>query len=108
MARDDSGLYSGASSASFGQTKVQPIRREKKEEKLEKRVALSPASELVMQELDREIAELKSIDYTNVNTLITSGIPHALEIDLLSSEKTIDKLKAVKIRLQNILRENKA
>ena len=108
MARDDGNLYTGTSSASFGNSRVQPIRREKSEEKAEKRIKLSPVSELVMQELDKEIAQLKSLDYTLVNQLIASGIPHALEIDLLSSEKTITKLKEVKIRLQNILMESKA
>lgn len=108
MARDDSSLYSGASSASFGQAKVQPIRREKKEQKLEKRVALSPASELVMQELDKEIAKYMVKDYTVIKSLIASGIPNALEIDELSNAKTIEDLRVVKIRLQNILRENNA
>jgi hypothetical protein len=106
--RNDSLLYTGASSASFGSSKQQAIRKEISEEKIEKRVKLSPASELVMQELDKEIAALSVTDYKVIKAIIETGVPHALEIDMVSNGKTIEHLKAVKIRLQNILREAKS
>jgi hypothetical protein len=108
MSRNDGGLYTGASSASFGSSKEQVIRKEKSDEKAEKRIKLTPASELVMQEIDKEIAVLGKINFESVKSVIASGIPNALEIDMVSNGKTIEHLKAVKIRLQNILRESKS
>lgn len=106
MTRDDSVLSTGMSSASFGSVKEQKIRADKREEKQERRHQLLPSGKVVVDEIDKEIAELSSIKFAHVKELVASGIPHALEIDMLSNEKTIDHLTKVKNRLNNILRDN--
>ncbi len=62
MTRDDSVLYTGASSASFGVTKQQQAladkRKEQREKKAEKRIALSPAADVIKAEIQKEITAL--------------------------------------------------
>lgn len=110
MTRNDNILYSGSSSASFGTTqqqKVEASRNEQRDQKIEARAKLKPAGEIVMAEIQKEIAELSDIKFAHVKELVASGIPNALEIDMLSNEKTIERLKDIQNRLSNILREPK-
>jgi len=103
MSRNDAILYSGASSASFAEPKLD-IRKEIKDEKKKEKQILTPASEIIMAELDKEIAKLAVRDHAVVKALIASGIPNALEIDELSNAMASDKLTAVKNRLASIMR----
>lgn len=110
MGRDDSSLYSGLSSSTFGITKDQETRAEKRklktEDKQNKRVVLLPAGELVKSELQKEIDKFSNINYINVKAIIASGVPNALEIEMLSNDKTIAALRSVQARLNTILREH--
>jgi len=108
MSRDDSILSTGSSSASFGTVQEQKVRVEKREEKIEKRAALLPSGEVVRAELQKDIDELSNINFAHVKELVASGIPNALEIDMLSTDKTIAKLKSIQARLDNILRSHDA
>jgi hypothetical protein len=96
-------LYSGASSASFAEPKPD-IRSDIKRAKSEDKKALSPASEIIMAELQKEINKLAVRDHAIVKSLIASGIPNALEIDELSNAMASDKLIAIKNRIASILR----
>ena len=105
---DDSILYTGSSSASYNKTEREADRL-KREEKTSKRNVLvaDDAGEILIAELQKEIDSLKLHDFGAVKTLLSAGIPNALEIDMLSKAIAHDKIQAVKIRVQNIMRNNK-
>lgn len=106
MSRDDSGLYSGASSASFGTTHEQQTRRaEKSEEKKELRTKLQPAAvvineviasekRLVTEQLIRLPIDMKTTDEHVMSTLL------AIQMNLAFIDRFHNKVN-------NILREPK-
>lgn len=104
MSRDDSILYTGSSSASYRAEEE----RLKSEVKAQKRATLiaDDAGKILLDELQKEIDALKVHDFNSVKELLKSGIPNALEIDLLSKTIAFDTLQAVKIRVKNIMRNN--
>ena len=105
---DDSILYTGASSASFNKAEKEADRI-KREEKAIKRAVLvaDDAGEILLAELQKEIDKLKLHDFSTVKELLSTGIPNALEIDMLSKAQAHDILQSVKIRVKNIMRNNK-
>ena len=103
MPRNDSILYSGTSSASFAKEKPD-IREEIKDKKKREKQILSPVSELILGELQKEIDSLAIRNHEVVKALIASGIPHVLEIDELSRCKASERLIAVKSRMASIMR----
>lgn len=108
MTRDDSGLYTGASSAAFASPAEQEVKDKvdlRKQDKLDKQNRLKPVADDVLAEIQKDIDELSDIRFAHIKELVASGIPNALEIDMLSTEKTIDKLNNLKVRLSNVLRE---
>lgn len=105
MSRDDSLLYTGSSSASFGTTHSDKVRANATEEKREKRSQLLPVGELVKSEIQKEIDALAIKSPETVEALIASGIPHALEIDMLSDAKASQKLTKVQNKLSAMLRK---
>jgi uncharacterized protein (DUF4415 family) len=56
MSRDDSILYTGASSASFATTREDPIRKLRSEQKAERQTKLTPAAEVVAEVIASEKA----------------------------------------------------
>jgi hypothetical protein len=102
MSRDDSLLYSGATSASFTSSKTNKVLAEVKESKRENRIKLSPVSELVMGEFDKEIEKLQNIDYVNIEQMM---LDEHFKAEMMARKKTIEKLREIKGRLQNILRK---
>lgn len=105
---DDSILYTGSSSASYNKAEREADRL-KREEKATKRNVLvaDDAGEILLAELQKEIDSLKLHDFESVKTLLATGIPHALEIDMLAKAQAHDILQSVKIRVKNIMRNNK-
>ncbi len=106
MSRNDGLLYSGATSASFGSTRTAQAAKlaDKKEAKQADKSKLLPANDVVQAELQKEIDKLKIKEPAVIKAIIGSGIPHALEIDMLSDAKAIEALRGVQARLANILR----
>jgi len=105
--RNDAVLYTGVTSASFASVKDRELKAKKKElkeEKIEKRIKLSPVSELVTAEIQKEIEKLRNIDYLNIESMITD---EHFRSEMMARKKTIEKLTDVQTRLTNILREVK-
>jgi hypothetical protein len=109
MSRDDSLLYTGSSSSSFAKAKLQPVVEEKKQDSQRKRAILiaDDAGEIIIDILQREIDKYKNIEFANIKEILATGIPNALEIDMLSTDKTIDSLKSAQYIIKNIMRNNK-
>ncbi len=105
---NDGILYTGASSASFNKSEKEADRI-KREEKASKRAVLvaDEAGEILLTELQKEIDGLKLHDFESVKALLATGIPNALEIDMCGKAQAYDILQAVKIRVKNIMRNNK-
>lgn len=105
--RNDAVLYTGATSASFASAKDRELtkkKKEAKEEKIEKRIKLSPVSEIVNAEIQKEIEKMRNIDYLNIESMITD---EHFRSEMMARKKTIEKLTDVQLRLNNILREAK-
>jgi hypothetical protein len=99
MSRDDSILYSGATSASFKDT-----RKELKDEKQDKKIKLLPVAELVLGELQKEIDGLSKTNFAKLELLIHAGNKTAVDAEILSDKKAIEKITNLKNRLAIILR----
>ena len=106
MVRTD--IYTGSSSASFAR-EIQPKVKEINEINQTKRNTLisDGAGEIVLAEIQKEIDLLHKTDFQAVKILISSGVKDALEIDMLSKAMANDILESVKIRIKNIMRDNK-
>ena len=106
--RDDSILYTGSSSSTFvkKESEADRLKREDKANKRSKLVA-DDAGEIILAELQKEIDALKVHDFQSVKDLIASGVPNALEIDMLGKAMAHDIVMQVKIRVKNIMRNNK-
>lgn len=100
MSRDDSLLNTGATSVS----KAKTAREETREQNKRKRYNLLPAGEIVRAEIQKEIDAIQNIDYLNIEKMLTEG---QLRAELMARKKTIERLKAVMTRLDNLLRDNK-
>jgi len=101
--------YTGGSSASFASDKalqVAQAQEAKKRENADKRAKLLPSGDIVSAEIQKEIDELRVIDFVQVKAAIAVG-NNALEIEILANEKAIEKLNQLKTRLTNMLRDNK-
>lgn len=109
MSRDDSALYSGVSSASFGSTREQQVLKDKKETSSENRARLKPHAEIVMAEIQKEIDDLKTMEIVDVKAIISNTVDpdKTLSIILFGREEARERLVSVKARLSNILRDNK-
>jgi hypothetical protein len=103
MSRDDSILNTGSSSASFGTTQEQKIRVDKREQKIEKRAGLLPAGEIVRAEIQKEIDEVRSIDYLNIESMLTD---EHFKSEMMARKKFLEKLIALQNRFDNILRSH--
>lgn len=101
-------IYTGSSSASFA-PRVQPKVKAINEVNQAKRNVLisDGAGEIVLDALQKEIDLLHKTDFQAVKALLATGIKNALEIDMLSNAKAVDSLEAIKIRIKNIMRDNK-
>lgn len=74
MSRDDSVLYSGATSASFKSPKAQEVEDKQKqaqEERKEKKLKLKPAAEPVLELIEKHKKKVKSIEEFAIEDMIT-------------------------------------
>ena len=101
--RSDSVLNTGASSASFGSVKEQQIRIDKREEKIEKRAAPTPAGEVVKAEIQKDIDQISNIDYLEVESMLTD---EHFRAEMMARKKTKEYLVNLRNRLDNLLRDN--
>lgn len=102
--RDDSILYTGSSSASFSSVQEQKRRSESRERSIEKRAALLPAGEIVKAELQKEIDMVRSIDYLDIESMLTD---EHFRAELMARKKFLERLIALKNRFDTLLRDNK-
>jgi hypothetical protein len=101
--RNDGSLYSGITSSSFGVVKEK--RQTVQEQKLEKRTRLNPVVEILKAEFAKEYETLSRIDYLKVEEMLTDN---DLRAELMARKKTLERLKAIETRINNILREPSA
>jgi hypothetical protein len=102
VGRDDSILYSGASSASF----AKPLTEEaiaKKEEAYKKHKELKPAGEIVVSEIDRELTLLKFGVYPDEDKMTDE----LFRVERRARRLAHERLTTFKTHLLNVLRENK-
>lgn len=103
MSRDDSVLYSGSSSVSFGSNKVQPQRQKLTDKKKEDKIVLTPAGERIKAILEDEKRKtiLKVLAQVSPDTREeqTSNLLAALNLYTQS-------MIAVTTKIDNILRDN--
>lgn len=105
--RDDSNLYTGATSASLNPqaaTEVRKARVDMKTEKSRQRNDLLPAAEIVTKMIDDEIAEVSNINYLEIEKMLND---EHFKSEMMSRKKYVEKLKDFKTRVSNTLRDNK-
>lgn len=101
MSRDDSGLYTGASSASFGTTHEDPTRKAIREQKKEIRGQFKPAAEIVFAEIQKEIHELIHGTYEGEDTMSDEQF----RTERRARRVAVERLTALNNRFSNLLRE---
>lgn len=102
--RNDSSLYSGASSTSFGTARTNPVRKELHETKEDKRLKLTPAAEvivsLIQEEKDKVTDQLRNLPMTidtteeNVKSVLLAYQLNLRFIDSLQTKITNTMRKA--------------
>lgn len=100
MTRDDSLLYTGATSASNREQVI----REKRDKSIEKRANLLPAGEIVKAELQKEIDAVRNIEYLDIESMLTD---EHFKSELMARKKFLERLIALKNKFDNLLRDNK-
>lgn len=100
MTRDDSSLYTGATSASNREQVI----REKRDKSIEKRANLLPAGEIVKAELQKEIDAVRNIEYLDIESMLTD---EHFKSELMARKKFLERLIALKNKFDNLLRDNK-
>jgi len=103
VGRDDSLLYSGATSASFARPKVQELVQAKREEAKKKRQVLKPAGEILVAEINKELNDLMFGPYVDEDKMTDDEF----RVERRARRLTVEKINAIKGRLTNILRDNK-
>jgi hypothetical protein len=102
MSRDDSILYAGSSSASFGSPKEQQIRTDIRENKREKRAKLQPAAEVVFAEIKSEMDSVMFIQNIAVEEATDERM---FMIEVMARKKYVTYLKNLQNKLDIILRD---
>lgn len=98
--RDDSSLYSGMTSVSFASVKTNPVIEKAKEDKKEKKVKLSDASQIIVDFFDKEITNLQNIDYLKIEEMLTD---EHFKAEMMARKKTVEKLKDIRGRISRIM-----
>lgn len=104
MSRDDSLLYSGSSSASFGTAHEQPLRKKRSEEKKENLGKLKPAADVVFAEIK---AEKDSVMFLQNIPVEDAKDERLFMIEVMARKKYMEYLTRLQNKLDNILREPK-
>ena len=101
---DSSDLYTGANSGSFGNYRATKLKQKASEDKEQKKGKLIPAYELIIGAIDKEIADVKSIEFLLVD--IQTPDEH-LKAELVARRRYIGYLTNLKSTLKNTLKEKK-
>ena len=104
MSRDDSILYGGSSSASFGTTHAVKQRETIKKDKQERRAKLKPAAEVVFAEIE---AEKESVMFVTNIQVEQATDEKLFMIEVMARKKYVEYLTKLQNKLQTILRESK-
>lgn len=94
-------LYSGITSQSIAKQKA--VKEEKAIEKDKKRKALKPSGELLNAEFIKEIAKVSQIDYVRLEELKND---YEVKAELMAQKRTVELLKSIQMRMNNLLRDN--
>lgn len=98
--RNDGFLYSGIpASAPKREAKT---RKTIAEDRRDARIVLTPAGDIVMEVLQREIDLLSTIDYLNIEQMMSD---EHFKAEMMARKKTVERLKVVKTTLSNLLKE---
>lgn len=104
MTRDDSVLYSGASSASFSSVKEQKVLTTRKDKKEEQRNQLKPSADVTFQVIDKEIDSVLRVDAIDISSAKDERL---FMIEMMARQKYVEYLHKLKARLTIVLREPK-
>lgn len=108
MSRDDSVLYTGASSASFSSPRQIALEAKRNEQKVKAestRRKLSESAELALEEIQKEIDEVSNINFLEIEGMLTD---EHFRAEMMARKKLVEKLTSIKMRINNKLRDNKA
>lgn len=102
--RDDSLLYSGASSASFSSIKEQKVLTTRKDKKEEQRTQLKPSAAITFEVIDKEIDSVLRVDKLDI---ANAADERMFMIEMMARQKYVEYLHKLKARLTIVLREPK-
>jgi len=103
MGRNDSVLYTGMTSASFGTVRTNPIREAKAEEKLERQQKLTPAAEVVAEVIAREKA-LVTQELANLPFSVSTSKENVKEL-LMAYQRNLVFIDRFQTQINNALRK---
>ena len=107
MSRDNSSLYTGSTSASFGSTKESQIsennKRLLKDRREEAKNVLKPSAEIIFSDIDTEIKMVTSIQNIDMSNVPDERLFMA---EMMARQRYIFYLKQLKTRLSITLRES--
>lgn len=99
-----SDLYTGSNSGSFKNYRAKKLKKELSEEKERKQIQLTPAYELIHEQIDREISKVQSIEYLMVESFIPQ---EDLVAELTARSKYVKYLRRLDSAIKNTLKEQK-
>lgn len=95
-------FYSGLTSQSTA--KIKAVKDERKKELSKTRNALLPVGEMLKAEFDKDIEKVSHIDYVALERLVND---YEVKAELLAQKRTVEILRSIQQRLNNLLRDNK-
>ena len=99
-----SDLYTGSNSGSFQNYRAKKLKKQLSDEKERKQIQLTPAYELIHEQIEREISKVQSIEYL----LVESNTPEDdLKSELVARRKYVQYLRLLDSGIKNILKEQK-
>jgi hypothetical protein len=99
-----SDLYTGSNSGSFKNYRATKLKKELAEDKIVKQSKLTPAYELIHEQIEREISKVQSIEYLMVESITPEK---DLVSELTARRKYVQFLKLLDSGIKNILKEQK-
>lgn len=99
---DSSDLYTGSNSGSFGNYRATKLKKKASEEKQVKKGKLVPAYELIIGAINKEIEDVKNIEFLLVD--VQTPEEH-LKAELVARRRYIGYLNNLKSTIKNALKE---
>lgn len=100
----NSDMYTGSNSGSFNNYRATKLKKELAEDKERKKAQLTPAYQIVHELVEKEIANVQSIEYLLVDIQTPDEM---LKAELVARRRYIAYLKAFESVLKKTLREKK-